>query len=411
MPKTATKRPLSDAEKAKRRKDALGVLDYPSRALAQGKALYAAGKGIITEGLGSLIAGAEYAGDRSVTKEVPKDINRLGKMVAQNAGGYADAGNALWQMVKGDGKQAVPDYYRNKVGQAYQEQFNPSPADPRLERFGNFYADPAAVALGAGRAARGVADPKLWRGIAEDMAQGAQSNVIRRYGIPEDAGEIISGYDETPIMLDHPSYRNAKGGSADAGFRIAKDLIPPSLLNRVERTAESNSVLVPMYSPERSGYNKIPIGMAAYISERTGIPLTPNIVQSSTVGHTGAGAMDRMVARPLFGGKVDNGQSHILVDDVITLGGTMGEASNYIQSLGGDVGGIISLINKSKGDRINPSEGLVKDIRNRFGNAPEEEFGIVPEALTRPEAEYLARFGSANNLRNRAASARAKKGS
>jgi hypothetical protein len=411
MPKTATPRPLSDAEKAKKRKDALDILGYQDKALAQGKALWNAGKGIINDGLASMIAGAEYAGDRSVTKDVPKDINRLGKMVAQNAGGYADMGNSLWQMVKGDGKQAAPDYFRNRAGQAYQEQFNPSPADPRLERFGQFYADPLAVGIGAGRAARGLADPTLYRQIADDMAQGAQSNVVRRYGIPEDSGEIISGYDETPIMLNHPSYRNAKGGSGHAGFRVARDLMPSSILNRVERVADSNSILVPMYSPEQHGYNKIPIGMAAYISERTGIPLTPDIIQSSRVGHTGAGAMDRMIARPLFGGKVNKGRSHILVDDVVTMGGTMGEASNYIQSLGGDIGGIISLINKSKGDRINPSESLVKDIRNRFGNAPEEEFGIVPEALTRPEAEYLARFGSADNLRNRAASARAKKGS
>jgi len=87
-------------------------------------------------------------------------------------------GNSLWQMVKGEGKQAVPDYFRDKAGQAYQEQFNPSPADPRLERFGQFYADPLAVAAGTGRAVRGLADKKLWTTIAEDMARGARSNAI-----------------------------------------------------------------------------------------------------------------------------------------------------------------------------------------------------------------------------------------
>jgi hypothetical protein len=83
---------------------------------------------------------------------VPKDVNSLGKMVAQNAGGYADLANMAYRKLKNDGQQAVPDYFRNKAGNAYQEQFNPQKADPRLERFGNFYADPLAVGFGAGRA-------------------------------------------------------------------------------------------------------------------------------------------------------------------------------------------------------------------------------------------------------------------
>jgi hypothetical protein len=219
MPKTATKRPLSPVERAVERQKMLALLGYQSRALSQGKALWNAGKGLVNEGLGSLISGAEYAGDRSVTKDVPKDINRLGKMVAQNAGGYADAGNALWQMVKGDGKQAVPDYYRNKAGNAYQEQFNPSPADPRLERFGNFYADPLAVGVGAKRAVKAVVDPKLWSGIAEDMARGTRSNIfagINARNAPKGALEqgaklLDEGADPRQVWSDLGVFRGTDG--------------------------------------------------------------------------------------------------------------------------------------------------------------------------------------------------------
>lgn len=409
MPKTATKRPLSDAEKAKRRKDALGVLDYPGRALAQGKALYGAGKSIITEGLGSLIAGAEYAGDRSVTKDVPKDINRLGKMVAQNAGGYADAGNALWQMVKGDGKQAVPDYYRNKAGQAYQEQFNPSPADPRLERFGNFYADPLAVGVGAGRAVRGVADPKLWRGIAEDMAQGAQSNVIRRYGIPESAGELISQYTTTGALKRHPAYEAAKHGDENAGYDMARDMIGSGIIRKIEGIKADNPHLLPMYTPEKVGRNAIPNGMALYLSDRTGLPIELGVAQVNNAGHTGAAAMDRMVNRAQFDGWATPGANYIALDDVVTMGGTLAEASNFVRGNGADIAGVMALTNKGKGSILTPDNATIDALRKKHGSLIEDELGIVPEALTRAEADYLSMFGSPNTLRAKILAAKAAK--
>jgi hypothetical protein len=94
------------------------------------------------------------------------------------------------------------------------------------------------------------------------------------------------------------------------------------------------------------------------------------------------------------------------VDDVVTMGGTMAEAANYIQNRGGGIGGLVGLINKSRGAKLNAEDALIEKFKREYGNVTGEEFGIVPEALTRPEAEFLSRFGSADSIRNSAARSR-----
>lgn len=179
MPRTATPRKMTARELEAARKRVRDQFFAPYQtAQLFGMQLPGMLKGIGNEALGSFRAGTEYVLDTNTQKDIPKDINRAGKAVTQNAGSYLDILNTVYQSLKGDGMVAKPDYYRNMAGRIYQEQFNPEPADPRLERALNFYADPLAVGIGAGRAARGLADPKLYRQIAEDMARGARSNAI-----------------------------------------------------------------------------------------------------------------------------------------------------------------------------------------------------------------------------------------
>ena len=52
------------------------------------------------------------------------------------------------------------------------------------------------------------------------------------------------------------------------------------------------------------------------------------------------------------------------------------------------------------------TKAIINEIKGRFGNAIEKEYGIHPEALTRPEAEYLLKFRTVDALRNRTAQER-----
>jgi orotate phosphoribosyltransferase len=55
--------------------------------------------------------------------------------------------------------------------------------------------------------------------------------------------------------------------------------------------------------------------------------------------------MERLALRPEFEGDVHTGKRYVLVDDVTSLGGTLAELGNYIQSNGGIVAGIFVLVN------------------------------------------------------------------
>ena len=71
--------------------------------------------------------------------------------------------------------------------------------------------------------------------------------------------------------------------------------------------------------------NKIPRTLAAYIGYNAGLEVDTSIVQTEKVGHTGANAWHRLAFRAKFDGKVKPDKQYILVDDVVTAGGTFGE--------------------------------------------------------------------------------------
>jgi len=116
--------------------------------------------------------------------------------------------------------------------------------------------------------------------------------------------------------------------------------------------------------------------------------------------------MNRLVTRPEFTGPVEPGNSYVLVDDVVTLEGTLAEAANYIESKGGKVAGAIVLANASRTGTLAPKAKTIQTLEERYGEEIRELFGVEPAALTAPEATYLAGFKSAESLRNRAAAAR-----
>jgi hypothetical protein len=111
--------------------------------------------------------------------------------------------------------------------------------------------------------------------------------------------------------------------------------------------------------------------------------------------------MERMAARAQFVGRVVPGNEYVLVDDVISLGGTLAELANYIQVYGGVVRGVIVLVNAGRNPALVPQKHFVNLIKERFDNEFTEVFGIEPGALTANEAQYIAGFRSVDALRNR----------
>ena len=116
--------------------------------------------------------------------------------------------------------------------------------------------------------------------------------------------------------------------------------------------------------------------------------------------------MERLALRPEFDGDVLEGRRYVLVDDVTSLGGTLAELANYIQSQGGVVHGVFVLVNAGRSKSLSPDKRTIKLLEARYGHELIEIFGIATNALTANEARYLVGFRTADEIRNRLAKAR-----
>ena len=111
--------------------------------------------------------------------------------------------------------------------------------------------------------------------------------------------------------------------------------------------------------------------------------------------------MERLALRPEFEGAVQVGDRYVLVDDVISLGGTLAELSHYIQRNGGIVQDVAVIVNAGRNKSLRPDAKTLKTLKRRYANEIIEIFGIHVDALTANEAQYLVGFRSANEIRNR----------
>ena len=201
-------------------------------------------------------------------------------------------------------------------------------------------------------------------------------------------------------LKEHPAYKLAKAGNEDAALELVIDLAVAWLYEQREQFAPGLSFIAP-HAQEATGDNAIPQTLSSVCAAIYKGKTDTEIVQSDRVYHTGADPMERMAARAQFVGRVVPGNEYVLVDDVISLGGTLAELANYIQVYGGVVRGVIVLVNAGRNPALVPQKHFVNLIKERFDNEFTEVFGIEPGALTANEAQYIAGFRSVDALRNR----------
>lgn len=115
--------------------------------------------------------------------------------------------------------------------------------------------------------------------------------------------------------------------------------------------------------------------------------------------------MERLIAPAEVEGEVVPDGRYVIVNDVMTLGGTIADLASYIQTNGGNVIGVVTLVDASRSGSLLCKARILREIEKRFGDEVRQQFGIEPNALTAEEAGYLIGFRSAEEIRGRAAKA------
>ncbi|MDX2223908.1 MAG: hypothetical protein SFV21_14255 [Rhodospirillaceae bacterium] len=209
----------------------------------------------------------------------------------------------------------------------------------------------------------------------------------------------------------HPDYAAAKSGDAEAAAHLSYDLLDrqkilfvKEFIARLERPS-----LLPIHAEEQNGFNAIPLGMSDVLSRLLQVPTNDSVYQSNIVSHTRADGFGRIARQATFTGRVAPGAQYIVVDDHFGMGGTIANLRGFVMSRGATVGLATTLTASRANDIIAIQRITLETLVDKFGSGLdeylEEKFGFGVKCLTEPEAGYLARATSLDQIRARIASA------
>ncbi|XDZ52318.1 PriCT-2 domain-containing protein [Neisseriaceae bacterium CLB008] len=212
-------------------------------------------------------------------------------------------------------------------------------------------------------------------------------------------------------LKNEPEYLAAKGGDPEAAMALVSKLITEETVQEVQNLiGDKQPYLVPVTAVEAAGKNKIPMGMARALSAELSLPIAPDILQANKVARTGKGIDYRFAFSPNFTGDVTPGKDYLLIDDSLSVGGTLASLKGYIESQGGKVVGAAVMTAHEGALNIVVKQPMIDAIGRKHGTGMDEffkrTFGYGIDKLTQGEAGHLRAAPNVDALRTRIFAAR-----
>ncbi|MBL3825176.1 MULTISPECIES: hypothetical protein [unclassified Marinobacter] len=210
----------------------------------------------------------------------------------------------------------------------------------------------------------------------------------------------------------HPRYAEAKSGDVNAAKALVDDIVNDAAIERIrEMIGGSKPVVVAAFAEEATGRNKIPVAYAAKIAKDLDLTMDQEIIQSISVKRTGEGSDYRLANHAVFEGQVTPGQDYLIVDDTLTMGGTLASLRGHIEAIGGNVIGATTLTGYGENGQLALGEKMRQALWRKHG-APldeylKEQFGYGIDSLTQGEAGHFRKAESLERIRERIDAARA----
>lgn len=212
-------------------------------------------------------------------------------------------------------------------------------------------------------------------------------------------------------LKSRAEYALAKQGEVNAAVELISSTIESASIQAVQDAIGNNRPkILPVISKEATGHNKIPLALAMLLENMLELEVELGIIQSDLVARTGSGSDYRIAFNPKFVGKVDRGRDYLIVDDTLTMGGTIASLRGYVEKNGGHVVAAMVMTAHKQVLNIAITPKMIEDIHRKHGTAMnnffEEFFGYGIDKLTQGEAGHVRAATSVDQFRNRILEAR-----
>ncbi|MFN3832148.1 MAG: phosphoribosyltransferase [Allorhizobium sp.] len=211
-------------------------------------------------------------------------------------------------------------------------------------------------------------------------------------------------------MGDHPLYDAAKGSrDVGAALEIMDDLVTADTFNKLKQLEHQYGMRPKLIAPSAQigeSNNALAISYAQWLGHELGWGVEEGIFQTKDFSKDKSTAWVRIAHRSGFYGEIDKTTPYVIVDDVVTLGGTLADLRSFILGKGGRVIGMSTLASKDGNDvqiRLNSSEQteLEKFYGSDLAKFCNELLGFDHRGFTSPEAARVLSCSGYVDLRKK----------
>lgn len=183
-------------------------------------------------------------------------------------------------------------------------------------------------------------------------------------------------------------FAEAKNGDARAAASVVNQCVKQARLLEL-RKKYPDAVLIPVMTK-----NKLPEALAEAIGLKihTGIRMLPSRKRKTM------SAVERLLYKPEFTGAIKSNTDYILVDDIVSQGGTISALRRYVLGLGGSICAVTALASTGIKAVLSPSPQSIEALTDRFSRLEIinllKSYHITEDIseLTNSEVHYLLRF-------------------
>ncbi|MDR2559297.1 MAG: phosphoribosyltransferase [Oscillospiraceae bacterium] len=219
--------------------------------------------------------------------------------------------------------------------------------------------------------------------------------IYEKYG----TADCLGGYTTIKYLKRCEGYSAAKErGDIPAADSVIKKCASADKLQLI-KAKYPDAFLLPVLKEN----NALPLCLCINI----GLPICLSALCVNTHKRKNMPAIQRILKKPVFCGEIIPGKNYILVDDVITQGGTISSLMQFVSQRGGKISAILSLAYARGSKKIIPTRENLAKLKQRFGKKLTdffEEYGLgddAAEQLTNSEILYLMKFSNVENIRKK----------